>query len=403
MNIPSISPVIVKHHIKKDGSVNVKIRITHQRKTRYLPTNEIAYKGDYTKDCTIKNLQILGRMAKLVEKIQGAIKGMDMFEVSSMDVDKLVLRIEAELKAQEEFHLDFFHFGEQVAASKPKYSGANYRTALNSFSRFLGKDYIDISEISSSLMRSFESHLVNKHGKDARAVSLYISALASIHTEARRRYNNEEMDEMKIRNPFEFYTPPKQKPAKKRTLEPETIQKLINIRGSLSDLHKLAVDVFLLSFCLMGTNVPDLYEAEIDGDVIYYNRMKTRSRRNDNAEMQIRMEPVCQCIFDDMLDPSCQRAFKLHNQYTFYKSISDKANDRLKEVATLIGEKPFTMYAARHTWATVAYSIGIPKSLINDCLCHVDPNMSVTDIYIKKDWSVLWEANRKVLEKFNWK
>jgi integrase len=104
-----------------------------------------------------------------------------------------------------------------------------------------------------------------------------------------------------------------------------------------------------------------------------------------------------------MADPSGERAFMLHKRYSFYKSIADKANDRLKEVAKMIGVPSFTMYSARHTWASIAYSIGIPKSLINDCLCHVDPDMAVTDIYIEKDWSILWEANRRVLESFDWK
>jgi len=28
--------------------------------------------------------------------------------------------------------------------------------------------------------------------------------------------------------------------------------------------------------------------------------------------------------------------------------------------------------------------------------------MKVTDIYIDRDWTVIWEANRKVLELFDW-
>ena len=104
-----------------------------------------------------------------------------------------------------------------------------------------------------------------------------------------------------------------------------------------------------------------------------------------------------------MADPTGKRAFKLHNQYTFYKAIAGKGNVRLKKVAEMIGVKPFSMKAARHTWPSIAYSIGIPEGVINDCLCHVDPDMAVTDIYIKKDWSVLWEANKKVLKQFKWK
>lgn len=44
----------------------------------------------------------------------------------------------------------------------------------------------------------------------------------------------------------------------------------------------------------------------------------------------------------------------------------------------------------------------VEKSLINDGLCHVDRDMKVTDIYINKDWSLLWEANSKVLKSFKW-
>jgi hypothetical protein len=62
-----------------------------------------------------------------------------------------------------------------------------------------------------------------------------------------------------------------------------------------------------------------------------------------------------------------------------------------------------TLYSARHTWATTAYEVGVGKEIINDGLCHVDRDMKVTDIYIKKDWSVIWRANEKVLARFNWK
>lgn len=403
LSTPNIYPVILRHHIRPDGSVPVKIRITHKRKVKYLPTLEVAYKGDYTRDLTIKDMAMMKRLLDLVEKIQNAVAALDPWEVSSMDVGVLARRIEQKMDEQEVFRLDFFEFSLEVIAKKPRFTAANYKTAMSSFASFLGRTCMDISEITSSLLRSFEAYLVEKHGKEGRAVSQYTAALRHIHSEARKKYNDDETGVVKIRNPFEYYHPPKQKPAQKRGLEPETIQKLIDIRGTLGKYHKLAVDVFLLSFILMGTNVPDIHEARREGDLILYNRMKTRDRRHDNAEMRIRLEPVAECVYKDLLDPDGQRAFWLYKKYSFYGSIADKGNDRLKDVAKIIGVPSFTMYAARHTWASIAYSAGVPKSLINDCLCHVDPDMAVTDIYIKKDWSVLWEANKKVLELFKWK
>jgi hypothetical protein len=62
-------------------------------------------------------------------------------------------------------------------------------------------------------------------------------------------------------------------------------------------------------------------------------------------------------------------------------------------------------YAARHSWATIACSsvVGIDKATVHEALNHVDNEMKVTDIYIDRDWSVIWNANKKVLELFDWK
>lgn len=402
MPVPSYKPVILYQQIRRDGSCNVKIRITHKRKSKYIPTSITASKGDYDKEYQLKNSVIL-RLSDLLKSIGSVLESKTVFEWDMMDIDEVYSYLSAKMRPSEKFQLDFFEWGEQFLKGKSEGTRSNYKCALSAFEQFLDTRVFDISGVTSSLMRRFENYLIDKHGKDARAVSLYTSSISTIHAEARRTYNDNELGDVLIRNPFEFYTPPKQKPTLKRTIEFDVIQRLIDIREHLGEYHKLAVDIYLLSFCLMGTNIPDLYDAERKDDVILYNRTKTRSRRFDKAAMQIRLEPICNPIISDLLDVDNKKAFIFYKKYNNYKSIADKANDRLKEVAKVMGVEPFTMYSARHTWASIAYSIGIPKSLINDCLCHVDPDMAVTDIYIKKDWSVMWEANLKVLEQFDWK
>lgn len=405
MAVPTLKAVILPHHVKEDGSCNVKIRLTHKRKVRYLPTVEFAHKGDYTKDYALKSNSLIKRLSDLIEKMEEAINTENVFDLDVMDVDEVAELIRKGIKKKEKFQLDFFEFGYEWAGKKPKYSGNNYRTALKSFSTFLGVETLDISAITSSLLRKYEIHLHEKHGRDARAVSLYTSHISTIHSEARKRYNDEELGEVRIKNPYEYYNPPKQKPAKKVSLTKAEIQKLINIRHSLSKYDKLAVDIFLLSFITMGSNLPDLYNAEFDKPgVIHYQRTKTKERRSDGADMYIRLEPVAKCLYQEYLDPTGAKAFNLHSMYTFYKSIADKGNDRLKEVAKAAGiKKPFTMRWARRSFGTIANSIGIDKSVTNDMLCHIDPDMAVTDIYIEKDWTILWKANRKVLKQFKWK
>lgn len=400
----SIKALVLKHRPNPDKTFNIKLRISFKNKSRYIPTSETASPGQMTKSLEFKDPALKARLATLVAEMHSHISKIDTFTLQLMTVDEVVSHIQKMMtSAKDTFRLDFIAFGYEFAAAKPKYSGNNYRTALRNFCGYLKSESIDISCITSSLLRKYENYLVDRYGQNARAVSLYTSSIAAIHAHARKLYNDNELGEVLIRNPYDFYTPPKQKPAPKYSIPARVIQKLIDIRPKLSELDKLAVDVFLLSFCLMGSNVPDIHCAVKESDdVIFYNRTKTKERRYDKAPMYIRIEPIVRHIFDEYADPDGVRAFNLYHRYTFYKSIADKGNDRLKVVAELIGEKPFSMKAARHTWATIANSIGIPKGLVNDCLCHIDDDMVVTDIYITKDWSLLWDANKKVLEQFRW-
>ena len=62
----------------------------------------------------------------------------------------------------------------------------------------------------------------------------------------------------------------------------------------------------------------------------------------------------------------------------------------------------FTFGAIRHSWATIArYKAKVEKATVDECLCHIG-DYRVTDIYLERDWALLDDANRKVLELFRW-
>lgn len=58
-----------------------------------------------------------------------------------------------------------------------------------------------------------------------------------------------------------------------------------------------------------------------------------------------------------------------------------------------------TSYWARHTWATIAASLDIPKETIAAALGH--GGNTTTDIYIDFDRRKVDEANRKVIDFLN--
>ena len=66
------------------------------------------------------------------------------------------------------------------------------------------------------------------------------------------------------------------------------------------------------------------------------------------------------------------------------------------------GIERFTFYALRKSWATIARRTeGVDKSIVDEGLAHVG-DFSLTDIYAERPWEKINEANRKVLEQFQW-
>jgi site-specific recombinase XerD len=159
----------------------------------------------------------------------------------------------------------------------------------------------------------------------------------------------------------------------------------------------------------MGMNAPDLYTCKLRGeDVLHYYRTKTRTRRDDKAEMFVTIDKKVESLIKEYFAPEgSETAFDFCNRYKNYVLFGENVNEGLKKYSDRIGRTDkndrITLYWARHSWATIAYACGVDKGVINDGLCHVDRDMKVTDIYIKKNWKIIWDGNAKVIKKFKWK
>ena len=120
--------------------------------------------------------------------------------------------------------------------------------------------------------------------------------------------------------------------------------------------------------------------------------------------MRVRLESPAAFLLDKYKDPYGKRMFNFYLLYANEKSFNRAINEGLKRVGEVIGIEGLTYYAARHSWATIARSaaVGIDKATVHEALNHVDKEMRVTDIFIDRDWSVIWNANKKVLDLFDW-
>ena len=385
--------VIKKGNKRADGTWNVVIRFTHDTKVRFIPTSMYVSKKDITASYKIKNTNIIDRGNDLIKTYREKINELNL-ELNDIDIDTIVSYIRQKRDKRGVSFTDFAH--QWIAKSEIK-GIKNYKTAVNALCSFMGRDNILCEEITIKTMKAFENALKDR----PRAQSLYPNSIKTIFNAAREYYNDEDNDIIHIRHSLDKYKPVEQNIAEKRALDVETIRTIFNLpykHLSTNNRHDLALDCFRLSFCLMGMNSADLYNAtEYDGTTIIYDRTKTKDRRRDNARIQVDITDHIRPIVEKYKGK--ERVFNFYERFTTMESFNRAINIGLKEVGKELGIDKLQFYAARHSMATIAVNeVGISKYIVNDMLNHTDQSLRVTELYIKKDFSHINEANVKLLD-----
>ena len=389
--------VIKRGNKRADGTWNVVIRFTHETKVRFIPTTMYVTKKDITASFKIKNANILDRCNDLIKAYRERVSELNL-EFNDIDMDTIVSYIR---KKKDKRGISFTDFARRWIMMRSDTRGVkNYITSLNALFFFFGRDNILCEEITVKTMKAFENALKDRK----RAQSLYPNSIKTIFNAAREYYNDEDNDIIRIRHSLDRYKPVEQNVAEKRALDIETIRKIfalsydnIKVKGK-SSRRDLALDCFRLSFCLMGMNSADLFNAvKVNGDRIVYNRTKTKDRRNDRAEMQVDIPQYIKPLAEKY--KGNERVFNFYERFSTMESFNRAINIGLKEVGKELGIERLQFYAARHSLATIAVNdVGISKYVVNDILCHTDPSLKITELYIRKDFKVVNDANAEILK-----
>ena len=394
----TVKTLIRKNEKRSDGTWNVLIRITHNRKSSYIRTSLFVEKKDLTNSFKIKNAVILDKCRELESEYRKRLSGLNL-ELTNLELDQIISFLE---KTKTSNSIDFIAFCNKWLERNKNLKGLkNYITAINSFTTFFGRKKIYCDEITSKTLKQFEDSLSEKK----RASSMYPQAILRLFNEARDFYNDEDLGVTEIKHSIK-YKPKKQNVASKRSVSEEIIKQIFNIPYNnikvkgYDSRRDLAKDCFMLSFCLMGINSVDLYNAkEFDGEYLIYYRTKTTDRReNDKAKMVVKIHPFIRPLFDKYYSGD-KYVFNFHKRFSDEKQLNRAINLGLKEIATELGLETLQFYTARHSFATIAVNkVMINKYIVNDMLCHVDKSMKVTDLYIEKDYSVINDANFKFID-----
>ncbi len=155
----------------------------------------------------------------------------------------------------------------------------------------------------------------------------------------------------------------------------------------------------MMSFMLRGMSFIDmsyLRKTDLAHGYISYRRRKT------GQLLIIRWTREMQQILDKYPENDSEYLLPIIrtsgvNERNVYRNVGYNINHNLKRIARMVGITiPLTLYVARHSWASIAKSQGVPLAVISEGMGH--ENEMTTRIYLASlETSAVDEANSLIL------
>ncbi len=393
----------------KDGKGSVLILLYHNNSTttistgvRIAPENWLDQKVVKHPEAEVLNAQLQKKKSKVDHSI--AILTLDD-AFQSLTAPEIKKAISLDMPKIEKDHKITDLFDEYITDGGIKEGTKDiYRATLKKVIAFGGEN-LKIEDMNLKWLRSFDSYLARNQCANGR--SIYLRSLRAVYNYAR---NNE------IKCPYPFsYFKIKQEETQKRNITVQTLREFYGYETSQKNAYYR--DYFFLMFFLIGINIKDLLLAKksqvVNGRLIYI-RAKT------GKKYSIKIEPEAWEIINRhkgmgeyLLEPMdhCQHYISFAKQLNkAIKQIGEKRKELVRICDGLFQEEieqvtydsvvpGIGTYFARHTWATLAYEIGISMDIISQALGHTTANRT-TLVYVKFDQDKIDEANRQVLDFF---
>ena len=422
----TVSWVVFKHHKKSDNTYNPKIRISHNRTSSYISTSI------YTELVRFKKNSASGTITseKIKEELDGLVReyrqiiNENQDVVSECETSKDIVAMIERRKQRKE--IDFIEFARMFIEKTPNEGTKTVKTTgINSLCHFLnhknGNEKLLIKDLTSRFLREYEAWLrqeryitvrQNKTAKQAyktikkpalndTGVHSYMGIIQSVFNAALLHFNDYEKGDIIITNdPFKVYTIPAVLEAKKRAVDVDIIRKIYNYSpvNKRKRTTMFTRDIYILSFLLAGMNAVDMLNCRMVNGRIEYKRQKTKDRRKDNAFISVYIHPLALPIINKYRDPSGQHLFDFYKRYSNVRNLTKGIHRGMRSLCEEIGIDYIQFYSARHSFATIARNeCNISKDDISLCLNH-SSGKTVTDTYIKQDFSRIDKVINKVVD-----
>lgn len=317
-------------------------------------------------------------------------------QLQEMDISQLRDLLQGKEWKPKDLFVEVF---ERFASSRPS-EGTRcvYRQTMSRLRAFCADiDRLTFDDITRDWLSRFESFLALT-ARSANARGIHLRNIRAV-------FNHAIDEELTTLYPFRRFRI-KSQPTAKRSLPVEQLRELFSLE--LEPWQQKYLDMFKLIFYLCGINIGDLCKlADMRYGRVEYVRAKT------HRAYSIKVEPEAMEIINRYRGK--KYLLDVLDTYEDYHDFAHRMNENLKYLGgtrtetrvardgkkrrVIVRELRWpglSTYWARHTWATIAASLDVPKETIAAALGHSQD--SVTDIYIAFDRSKVDAANRKVID-----
>lgn len=384
---------------KKDGSFPVKLSISFNGRRLIVPT-DISVPSECWDGKQVIFHSNRRAMNRHLNEMQVSVYNLiirlrDRGELRSLTLSRLrsiISEGSSDGVISKENYLVCDHFKRFISGKVKKSTIEIYQLTLDKILLYEdGGPSLMFSDVTFSWLKDFDLWLSGSCGINTR--SIHMRNLRAVFNDA----INEDMVSQAI-YPFRRFKIKKEETIK-RSLSVSDLRILMDF--PCEEYQRVYRDLFMLSFYLIGINMVDMLSlTAIRGERVEYRRSKT------NKLYSILINPEAMEIIERYRGNDY--LLNIMDRYENYKDFVHRMNYNLGRIGPVEiganGKKiihplfpDLTAYWARHTWATVAGLLDIPKETISASLGH-EIGSKTTGIYIDFDMKKVDDANRKVID-----
>jgi len=381
----NIYPTIIKCKRLSDGKHKIRIAVSHNSKTRYIPTryviddeSNINSRGDVV---NMPNASIVNR--EIRSMIQNAYSICDKIEnIEVLDCSQVVDILSNKGMKKNTSLDDIFSLWAKSKMTSVSVGSMEIITdAIDSFKQYKGGSFI-LSSLTPDIINDYHLHLKNVKKYTNTTIRIKLANLKSmVRFAERRRIVSFDID------PFIDMKIPKSA-SRDIKLSIDELRSFI----AYEDCKKCTMEtknMFLLSFYMCGMNLGDLENVDFNKDVVRFKRRKTASRTDECQYTEFHINEKAKMYFNKLLSKKGKliKVYRRKNWRLYFNAITSELNF----------EKKIMMYSARKTFAQLMAEIGYNDSIIEYCIGDVQSS-KVISFYRSVNMEMADEAIQDIID-----